>query len=195
MGKPPLVIVNGAPGSGKSTLAGKLATALRLPLLMKDEFKESLYDTVGGGNPVDLAWSSQLGKATYALLYLVSSRLAEAGCGAILEANFYRGWSEIELAPLVARTRAVQVHCGGDSETIIRRYRERSERGERHPGHNDLGVIPRLRENLSTGRCEPLEFDIPLCRVDTTTSEEEVRYVPSFAAILAFVIQHIRPSS
>jgi predicted kinase len=190
MGQPPLVIVNGAPGSGKSTLAGKLAKALHLPLLMKDDFKETLYDTVGAGGASGLEWSAQLGKAAYGLLYLVANRLVDAGVGAILESNFYRGWAEPELAPLLARTRAVQVHCGGDAAVIIQRYRERAERGERHAGHNDLAVIPRLREYLATGRCEPLELAIPLCRVDTTLSGEGSQYAPAFDAILAFVGRH-----
>lgn len=195
MDQPLLIIVNGAPGSGKSTLAGKMADALHLPLLMKDDFKEALYDTVGAQDTADLAWSAQLGKAAYALLYVVSNRLVDAGVGAILESNFYRGWSEPELTPLLARTRAVQVHCGGDAAVIIQRYQERAERGERHAGHNDLAVIPRLREYLATGRCEPLELPIPLCRVDTTTSCDVFRYVPSFEAILAFIRQQTARSA
>ena len=170
-----------------STLARRLALALGLPLLMKDDVKEALYDTVGAGGPSDVASSAQLGKAAYALLYLVTTRLIDAGVGAILESNFYRGWSGPELAPLVARTQAVQLHCGGDAAMIIRRYQERAERGERHAGHNDLAAIPRLREYLAAGRCEPLDLNLPLLRVDTTTGAEDLEYTPAFEAILAFV--------
>ena len=187
MGAPRLVLVSGAPGSGKSTLARRLAPAFGLPLLMKDEFKEALYDTIAAGASPDPEQSAQLGRAAYALLYAVGHRLVDAGVGAILESNFYRGWAEPDLAPLVARMRAVQVHCGGDADVIVQRYRERAERGERHAGHNDLTVISRLRAYLASGRCEPLALAIPLLRVDTTLTEERIHYVPSFDEIMAFV--------
>jgi predicted kinase len=185
MEAPRLVLVGGAPGSGKSTLARRLAAALGLPLLMKDEFKETLFDTVAAGGP-DAEQSAQLGRAAYALLYAVGHRLVDAGVGAVLESNFYRGWAEPELAPLLARACAVQVHCGGDAEVIVRRYRERAERGERHAGHSDVTVIPRLRAYLASGRCDPLDLPIPLLRVDTTVTEERIHYVPPFDEILAF---------
>lgn len=186
---PRLVIVSGAPGSGKSTLARRLAPALALPLLMKDEFKETLFDTLDAtGTPE--AWSATLGRAAYAMLYAVTHQLLEAGVGAVLESNFYRGWAEPELAPLVARTRAVQIHCGGDPAVIVSRYRERAERGERHPGHHDLAVIPRLRDYLAAGRCEPPDLAIPLLRVDTTGAPTALPYVPEFDDILAFIRAH-----
>jgi predicted kinase len=189
MARPQLILVSGAPGSGKSTLARRLAEAVRLPLLMRDELKEPLYDTIAPGGPVDVELSSQLGAAAYALLYAVAHRLLDANVGPILESNFYRGWSEPQLAPVLARSRALLIHCGGDADVIIRRYRERAERGERHRGHNDLAVIPRLRDYLASGRCEPLDLDIPLLRVDTTTSDA-LQYLPAFDAILAFVADH-----
>jgi predicted kinase len=37
-----LVLVNGLPGSGKTTLARRLSAALEVPLISKDEIKESL---------------------------------------------------------------------------------------------------------------------------------------------------------
>lgn len=190
---PLLVIVSGAPGSGKSTLACRLAPALGLPLLMRDEFKETLFDTIETDGKADggsaAARSAELGRAAYALLYAVTRRLLAAGVGAILESNFYRGLAEPELTPLLVQTRAVQIHCGGNADVIIRRYQQRAERGERHAGHQDLAVIPRLREYLATGRCDPLDLAIPLLRVDTTAAET-IQYLPTFDAILAFVAEH-----
>ena len=190
---PLLVIVSGAPGSGKSTLARRLAPALGLPLLMRDEFKEALFDTIlpagKGDEDSAAAHSAELGRAAYALLYAMTRRLLAADVGAILESNFYRGLAEPELTPLLAQTQAVQIHCGGDADVIVRRYRQRAERGERHAGHQDLAVIPRLREYLAAGRCDPLNLTIPLLRVDTTAAET-VQYLPPFDAILAFVSHH-----
>ena len=40
------VLVSGLPGSGKSTVAAPLAQALGLPLLARDDIKESLWDAL-----------------------------------------------------------------------------------------------------------------------------------------------------
>jgi predicted kinase len=178
---PFLVLVGGAPGSGKTTLALRLAGELRLPLLMRDELKEVLYDTLGAPNRTR---SAELGPVSYVLLYAVARRLLEAGVGAILEANFHRGHSEAGLTPLLTGADAVLVHCGGDPSTIVRRFRERVERAPRHPGHHDLDVLPRLQARLTTDIFEPLDLDVPTLRVDTTTDRE---YAPPFAEIVRFV--------
>jgi predicted kinase len=52
---PPLVVVvTGPPASGKSTIARELADALAAPLIAKDPIKETLFDSLGTGDP---AWS------------------------------------------------------------------------------------------------------------------------------------------
>ena len=54
------VVVTGPPGSGKSTLARALASGLGLPLLAKDEIKQTLLD----GQPVNTVGESrELGRA------------------------------------------------------------------------------------------------------------------------------------
>ena len=166
--RPLLVLVCGAPGAGKSTLAKQLAPRLRLPLLMRDELQEVLYDTLGAP---DEAAKPRYGHASYELLYTVARRLLEAGVGIVVESNFMRGWAEPQVAPLSERSRTVIVHCATrDAEETVRRYVERAERGERHPGHLDRTVVGRLRENLAAGRYEPMEIPARVIRVDTSES-------------------------
>ena len=42
----PFVVVSGLPASGKSTLSRRLATALSLPMLDKDDILEGLFESL-----------------------------------------------------------------------------------------------------------------------------------------------------
>jgi hypothetical protein len=142
-----------------------------------------LYETLGAP---DREESRRLGLASHRLLVRVAQRLLAAPrcAGLVVESNFRRRLSEKDLAPLAERARAVLLHCEGDPEVIVRRYRERAERGERHSGHHDLAAVDAVAAALTTGEYEPLALKIPTLRIDTTTRE---RYVPSFDDVLAFV--------
>lgn len=176
---PPLVIVSGAPASGKSTLARLLATSLRLPLLTKDRFKETLGEALPAA---DRQRSRELGAAAYALLYATAGWLLDSGCGLMLESNFYRGESETALRPLLARSRPALVHCEAAPALLIRRYQKRHERGERHPVHHDAASLDELPTALAAGRFEPFELPVQTLRVNTTDG-----YAPSLGAIIAFI--------
>jgi predicted kinase len=177
--RPPLVIVSGAPNSGKSTLVRFLAAELTLPLLTKDGFKEVLGDTLGAE---DRDASKRLGAAAYELLYATAGWLLDAGTGAIVESNFWRGLSETRLAPLIARARPALVHCEAPLSTLLERHAERIARAERHAVHFDVAETEALRAAVENGTFEPLDLGVPTLRVDTTDG-----YRPGIEEVLAFV--------
>jgi predicted kinase len=174
---PNLVIISGAPATGKTTLARRLALDLRLPLLVRDEIKETLADATG--TPVDVAASGRLGTGAYAVLYHVTMRLLEAGSSVVIESNFRRGHSEGELRSLVALADAGLIHCTTAPNVVEARYMARYGRGERHFAHRDAERSTALAHDLAAGAFDALDLAIPTLVVDTTDgwrpAYEEIR--------------------
>lgn len=127
------VVVSGLPGSGKTRLARRLAPALGLALIDKDDILERLFETKGVG---DLTWRRALSRESDTIL----QRDAVVSDGAVL-VSFWRqsgmpedsGTSIEWIAGLSAPV--VSVRCVCDVETAAARFIQRT----RHPGHLDDG--------------------------------------------------------
>lgn len=159
MDAPLLVVVTGMPSSGKTTIAESLAEHLNLPLVAKDDLKESLFETLGPG---DVAWSGRLGDAAYDLMFGLARTMLSSRVSLIAEANFFRGQASRfrSLPP----HRLVQVHCSAPLAVLLERYAAR----ERHPGHHDDEKIRELPARYESGAHDPLDAPGEIIRVDTT---------------------------
>ncbi|MCY3913515.1 MAG: ATP-binding protein [Chloroflexi bacterium] len=133
---PVLLIVNGYAASGKTTLARALSRELRWPLVVKDEFKELLFDRLGAA---DYKESKRLGAAAIDVMFSVARELLVAGTSVIIESPLIPSFDNPRIRPLErdADFLTVQVVLTGDPDVLFERYRSRAERGERHPSHFD----------------------------------------------------------
>lgn len=122
-----LILINGLPGSGKSTLAGRLAPALRVPLIGKDALKEAMAGAVPGVPP------GVLGRVAGQVMW----ELAAATPGVvILESWWFRPRDLGYVTEGVARSGArstVEIWCSVPVELAMERYRNRG----RHAVHED----------------------------------------------------------
>jgi hypothetical protein len=125
------VVISGIPGSGKTTLARRLAPALGVPLIDKDDILERLFETRGIGDSV---WRRALSRESDGILQAD----AMASDGAVLVSHWHvpgiaadsgtpTGW----LADLPGAL--VHVRCVCDPAVAARRFLER----RRHAGHLD----------------------------------------------------------
>jgi predicted kinase len=166
MATPVVVFVSGPPASGKTTMARELSRRVPLPLIAKDDIKESLGDSLG---KTSLLWSKRLGAATWDLLFVLLERTLMGGGSLIFESNFYPDLHRPRLNEIRTRLPFVpfEVHCTADPATLAQRNNERP----RHPVHHSRdGTTARVMAKwvLNNG---PLELSERVFRVDTGTSD------------------------
>ncbi len=171
MGKPVLIIVNGLPGAGKTTLAKRIASDVGLPTFSRDGMYETLYDALGcesnGCPPL-------IGRASFLLLYSVTSSILAAGQSLIIEGFF--GNPALRSAEILQLQRTHNfepflILCRAAGEVLLKRFLARMESEERHVGHQhqDRVWVEHNKERLVQGHLQPLALGGQLVEIDTTT--------------------------
>jgi predicted kinase len=165
-----LLIILGSPATGKTGLASALAADLGIPCFSKDEFKETLFDSLGVG---DREWSAALSRASFALLLRTAAAELGAGRPCLLEGN----WRSEHEAALKAVGRGIespfaQVCCHADAAEIERRFQGR----QRHAGHLDRIMWSAIASTLTAEpRFLALAEPTWIYRGDAAGSYEQLR--------------------
>ena len=102
-----VIVVSGPPAAGKTTLTQSLQRDLGLPILAKDDIKESLFDSLGYS---DRAYSMKIGKAAFELQFKLANELVANNVSFILETAFFYD-SSADIAKAVAGADVLQVWC------------------------------------------------------------------------------------
>lgn len=165
-----IIIFTGLPGTGKTTLSRKVADALSLPLIAKDDIKEIMYDKIGWS---DKAFSAKLAQATLGIMSYITEQHLKNNLPTILESNYspklasddFRAWKDTYGCTII------QIVCRTDTGILAQRYFNR-QHIDRHPGHNDNGTPESYKTDfirrIANGEDQPLDVDGPIRIVDTT---------------------------
>jgi len=177
--KPKCIIVTGRPGSGKNTLAQKLAKALWMPLVSRDEIKEGYVNTFGVKHD-ELPSDANL-RATEIFFALVN-RYLESDVSIVIEAAFQHQVWELSMPRIVKAAQPVMIRCSIDDAVAARRYLERGlAEPDREYFHGDNMVVHyrKTGELLPYAPYVPPKFDMPTIEVLT-----DGHYVPSIDTIV-----------
>jgi hypothetical protein len=180
-----LIIVSGPSCSGKTTLAQKISAKFNLPLVTKDSLKELIFDHLGWS---DREWSKKVGAASYHLLhYFMETQLA-VGNSLMIESNFKAEFETPIIKDLVTKYNyfPIQVMCQCDGQILFDRFKQRSESGDRHPGHNDQTNYDEFKDMLLQGKLEPLDIGGEIITFDTTDFNK-LDYASVFTKIQQFL--------
>jgi predicted kinase len=184
---PTVVLMVGEPGSGKTTLGTRLARALRIPFLARDDVRMGLYFTSG-------AWSERPGpppprdEATGTFLRVVETM---TGLGVSCVAEYVlRDDRPEDLARLTSAARCVAVRTWCDDAPARQAGREQADGLlQRQPVLDALGYravdehVAQAAAHMAavTARMTTV-FDFPVLAVETNDG-----YDPPLAEIVDFV--------
>jgi hypothetical protein len=178
--RPKCVIITGRPGSGKNTLAVKLARALWMPLISRDEIKEGYVNTFGVRH--DELPPDANARATDIFFDIVRRHLSQK-VSIVIEAAFQHHVWQLWMPMIVELSFPIIVRCRIDDSIAARRYLERGLADpEREYYHGDNMVVHfrKTGERLSPAAFDPPHFDLPEIAVST-----EGEYRPSIEEVVS----------
>lgn len=181
---PVIIAMKGHPGSGKSTLAHSIASALRIPLLDKDDIKDCIIPLQLTSPP------SLLNDLSYDAIWQVASTQLRLGLSVLLDSPLSRRSHLDSLLRLASSTsaRLLVIECTPSDHVEWRR------RLERRGGDGHKPATWRELEKLleEYGGCT--EYDVgavPKMVVDTTAP---VPLEQICSAALEFIFAHAAPT-
>lgn len=167
MNKSLLIIISGPSCTGKTILAQKISEKFKIPFITKDGIKELLFDNLGWS---DRDWSKKLGVASYSLLHYFLDSMLAVGNSLIIESNFKPEFETKEISKRVIKYNyfPLQIMCQCDGKILFERFKQRSESGQRHPGHCDTSNYDEFKDLLLKGKFEPLDIGGEVVIFDST---------------------------
>lgn len=137
-----LIIIQGESCTGKTALAKRLANDFKMPVFLRDGYKETIYNTMEGTPSLGRWW--QIEKASWRELYRVVQAAVLTDQPLIIESTFtgrQKRWLQRSFAN---NTLVTEIYCYANGKVIRERFKKRYSTGERHRGHRDNLWVPVL---------------------------------------------------
>ena len=131
-----LIIVEGSEASGKTTLAYKLSDALKVPVLVKDEYKAELKKKDPSLNKFH-NWV-KLERMAHEYIYEAINSAIKNNESLIVEGNYQLPHKRRFQVATRECQRIVDIECYSRPSISIRRYIDRNESVGRPDGFNDI---------------------------------------------------------
>lgn len=163
---PILIIINGASATGKTTIGRQLSQKLKLPIICKDDIKESMFDQLGWS---DIEWSKKLGTVSIKILWHIAGELLSVGKSVIVETKFDSLLATEDVKQLLQKYdfKTLQFLCWAKGEFLLKRFRERALTS-RHPGHCDKENLDLYKAELLKEKLEPIKINGKTLEIDTS---------------------------
>ena len=163
-----VILILGLPGSGKTTLSRKIADALLLPLLSRDELKLLVMDNVGWR---DREWSKKVGKASYDLLDYIMVQQIKTKHSFIIESDFRPEFATDTFQALQHQYgfNCLQIICRARPEVLIARWQNRAQVDPRHPSNTEgTEGIKDLQASIALGERQAMKLKGSVFKIDTS---------------------------
>ena len=183
-----ILILQGGPATGKTTLGKKIAADLQFPYFSKDNIKELIFNFIGCPSTSTKSDESssrdfsdddtgeglsgkKMDEASVAILIQLIEEHIRVGRSCVIDCTFDEVHS-FTLKELKSKSffNPIQVYCHAEVIELARRYKQRAESGERHPGHFDHLLYESFSRKPSGFDLSPLEIGGAVFSIDTTNS-------------------------
>ncbi|KAK3183359.1 hypothetical protein Dsin_030645 [Dipteronia sinensis] len=182
---PMIIAMKGHPGSGKTTLARSLASALRIPLIDKDDIRDSTFSIQNSQH------SLLLNDLSYDAAFRVASTQLNLGLSVVIDSplSCRARLDDLLRSAAPAGARVIIVECKPSDEAEWRRRLE-TRGGSSWHKPSTWHDLERLLQGY--GGCTEYDVgDVPKVMVDTTAPVELEELV---SRLLEFILSHSAPS-
>ncbi|KAK4847161.1 hypothetical protein QYF36_026409 [Acer negundo] len=187
---PMIIAMKGHPGSGKTTLARSLASTLRIPLIDKDDVRDSTFSLQNSQQYSSS--SSLLNDLSYDAVFRVASTQLNLGLSVVVDSplSCRARLDDLLRSAAPAGARLIIVECKPSDEAEWRRRLE-TRGGSSWHKPSTWHDLERLLQGY--GGCTDYDVgDVPKVIVDTTAPVELEDLV---SRVLEFILSHSAPSS